>query len=378
LFYALTNYKRYRVIELNHRQRFLGVFQFKEVDRVPDYEMNYWRETIDRWHREGLPLEKKTNRDVEIYFELEGWEGRGESLPIRSGLWPTLPERIIEEKEGRAIVDDGMGGICMRTTETMSPPHHIRYPLKNREDWEKLKSFFDPDTPGRFPLNWDEVAKSYRERDYPLGIRVGSFYGWLRNWMGVEGISIAFYRDPDWIVEIMDTLANLWIKIVRKALHSVKVDYATWWEDMCYNKGPLLSVRHFEEFMVPRYKRVTDVLKEYGVEINILDSDGNITLLVPGWLKSGINCMEPLEARCNDPYELREKFGKKVLFLGGVDKFTLMKGRTAIDKELERLTPLLQEGGYIPMVDHWVPPEVSLARFKYYLKMKREWTGKTE
>ncbi len=362
---------------MNHRERFLRTFEFKDVDRVPDYEFGYWDETIDRWHREGLPLEKKTNRDIELYLRLEGWDCI-EMLPIRTGLWPVLPERIIKEEGDRAIVDDGMGGIYIRTTTSSSVPHYIRHPLKSREDWERLKPFFDPDTPGRFPLNWEEIAKSYRERDYPLGIFVGSLYGWLRNWMGVERISIAFYRDPDWIAEMMDTLVNLWIKIIRRALKYVKVDFAAWWEDMCYNRGPLLSVRLFEEFMVPRYRKVTDVLKEYGVRINILDSDGDISLLVPGWLKAGINCMFPLEARHTNIYRLREEFGNKVLLMGGVNKLALMAGGKAIEKELERLTPLLKEGGYIPMVDHRVPPEVSYQTYLSYLKKKRKWIGRTD
>jgi len=362
---------------LNHRERFLRTFEFKNVDRVPDYEFGYWDETIDRWHREGLPLEKKTNRDIELYLGLEGWDCI-EMLPIRTGLWPVLPERIIKEEGDRAIVDDGMGGIYIRTTTSSSVPHYIRHPLKSREDWERLKPFFDPDTPGRFPLNWEEIAKSYRERDYPLGIFVGSLYGWLRNWMGVERISIAFYRDPDWIAEMMDTLVNLWIKIIRRALKYVKVDFAAWWEDMCYNRGPLLSVRLFEEFMVPRYRKVTDVLKEYGVRINILDCDGDISLLVPGWLKAGINCMFPLEARHTNIYRLREEFGNKVLLMGGINKLALMAGGKAMEKELERLTPLLKEGGYIPMVDHRVPPEVSYQTYLSYLKKKRKWIGRTD
>ena len=74
---------------------------------------------------------------------------------------------------------------------------------------------------------------------------------------------------------MMDTWIDLWIKVIRKALSSVEVDYATWWEDMCYCGGPLLSVRHFEEFMVPRYKRVTVVLKEYGVDAILFPMDGS-------------------------------------------------------------------------------------------------------
>jgi len=357
---------------LKHRERFLRTFQFKDVDRVPNYEFGYWTETIDRWHRDGLPLEKRNDRDIELYLGLEGWDC-GEWLPLRSGFWPPLPGRIIKEEGDRAIVDDGMGGICIRTVSTSSPSQYIRYPLKTREDWEKLKPFFDPETPGRFPLNWDEIVESYKEHDYPLGIRLGSLYGWLRNWMGVKDISIAFYKDPDWIAEMMDTLVNLWIKLIRRALGTVKVDFATWWEDMCYSKGPLLSVRHFEEFMVPRYKKVTDVLKEYGVSINILDCDGDIALLVPGWLKAGINCMFPIEARFTDIYKLRENYGHHVLLMGGVNKLALIAGEKSIDEELKKLNPILKDGGYIPMVDHRVPPEVSYSTYLYYLKKKREW-----
>ncbi len=362
---------------MNRRERFLRALQFKNVDRVPDYEFGYWTETIDRWHREGLPLEKRTDRDVELYLGLEGWDYI-EMLPIRTGLWPPLPSRIIKEEKDRALVDDGMGGIYLTLKDRSTPPRYVRHPLRNRDDWQRLKPHFDPDTPGRFPLNWDEVAESYKEHDYPLGIECGSLYGWLRDWMGVENISIAFYRDPDWIAEIMDTLTDLWITIVRKALQSVRVDFSSWWEDMCYSKGSLLSVRHFEEFMVPRYKRVTDVLKEYGVDLNILDCDGNITQLVPGWLKGGINCMFPVEARHTDIYKLREKFGHKVLLMGGVNKLAVINGEKSIDKELERLTLLLKEGGYIPMVDHRCPPEVSYSNYGYYLRKKRQWIGRTD
>ena len=360
---------------MNLRERFLGTFSFKDVDRVPDYEFGYWTETIDRWHREGLPFEKRSNRDIELYFGLEGFMST-ETLPFKGGLWPPLPERIIKEEGDRATIDDGMGGMYIRPASASSIPHYIRYPIKTRADWEQLKPFFDPGTPGRFPLNWNSIAESYRERDYPLGIKAGSLYGWLRNLMGVETISIAFYKDPDWIAEMMDTLVNLTIKNIRRALSLVKVDFAHWWEDMCYSRGPLLSVRHFEEFMVPRYKKIADVLKEYGVTINILDSDGDVTLLVPGWLKAGINCMFPVEARFTDINELRKAYGHRVLFLGGVDKMPLIAGEKAIDTELKRLTPVLEDGGFIPTLDHFVPPEVSYAMYKYYLKKKRGWIGR--
>jgi len=270
-----------------------------------------------------------------------------------------------------------MGGIYYCTTDTSSPPHYERFPLKTREDWEKIRHFLDPDTPGRIPLNWEEVAERYKNRDYPVGMDLGSLYGWLRDWMGVKGLTIAFYRDPDWVGEMMDTLTELWISIIRRVLPYVDVDFTEWWEDMCYNKGPLLGVSHFEEFMVPRYKKVVKVMEEYGVKIHFLDCDGDISALVPGWIDAGIKGMYPNEARFTDSYELREKYGEKVLLMGSVNKMALIKGGKAIDRELDRLSPLIERGGFIPMVDHRCPPEVSYNTYQYYLRKKRDWIGRT-
>jgi len=362
---------------LNRRERFLRTMQYKDVDRVPDFEFGYWRETIDRWHREGLPLHLNSNAEIEDYFQLEGWDNI-EMLPVRTGLWPPPPQRRLQDLGDSVVIDDGLGGIYVAKKWKSTPPLYKRYPLKSREDWERLRRFFDPDTPGRMPLNWNEVVKSLKDRDYPVGIFVGSLYGWLRNLMGVRGISIAFYKDPDWVAEMMNTLVELWITLIRRALRDVKVDFAAWWEDMCYNHGPLLGVDLFEEFMVPRYRRVTEVLKEYGVKVNVLDCDGKIDALVPGWLKAGINCMLPVEVRCSDPLKLREERSRKLLMIGGVNKFALIKGRKAVEEELERLKPLIEEGGYIPMVDHRVPPEVSLKSYVDYLKAKRKIIGRNE
>ncbi|MCW4040363.1 MAG: uroporphyrinogen decarboxylase family protein [Candidatus Bathyarchaeota archaeon] len=361
---------------MNRQERFSRVFDFHEVDRVPDYEFGYWKETINRWHQEGLPTEKKTHRAIELHLDLEGWESVAK-LPLRSGLWPPLPERILAEGEGRMTIDDGMGGIQLQTIETSSPPHYIRYPLATREAWERLKPFFDPETIGRFPLNWEEITTSYRDSGELVGIEVGSLFGWLRNWMGIRNISVAFYRDPDWIAEMMDTLTNLWIQLIRRALRAVKVHFATWWEDMCYSYGPILSVKFFEEFMVPRYKKVTQVLKDYGVTINILDCDGDISELVPGWLDAGINCMFPCEARYTDIFQLRETYGRKILLMGGVNKIALMAGDAGIDAELKRLSPLLEMGGFIPTVDHRCPPEISYATYLRFLAKKRTWINRS-
>jgi uroporphyrinogen decarboxylase len=55
-----------------------------------------------------------------------------------------------------------------------------------------------------------------------------------------------------------------------------------------------------------------------------------------------------------------------------VDKRELVKGPDAIDAHLRSLAPLIEEGGFIPTVDHTVPPDVSWANFQYYMERKAD------
>jgi uroporphyrinogen decarboxylase len=87
--------------------------------------------------------------------------------------------------------------------------------------------------------------------------------------------------------------------------------------------------------------------------------------------------MFPLEVAAGvDPYAWRREFGKKLLLRGGIAKAPLVQGGAAIDKELERVKPLLAQGGFIPHLDHLVPPDISFAHYMSYLEKKRRLIGK--
>ena len=54
-----------------------------------------------------------------------------------------------------------------------------------------------------------------------------------------------------------------------------------------------------------------------------------------------------------------------------IDKRELAKGRAAIDAEIERRMPLIRDGGFLPMPDHIIPPDISLEDYRYYLNRIR-------
>jgi uroporphyrinogen decarboxylase len=215
-----------------------------------------------------------------------------------------------------------------------------------------------------------------QDRDYPLQIGIGSLFGWLRNWMGFENVAVAAMDDPEWVEEMIEHLCTFIIETIRPAVEQVQFDCGAGWEDMCFNHGCIISPRLFRQWLTPRYKRITDLLRQHGVDIVYTDCDGNINDVVDGWLDGGVNCMFPVEVFAgSDPVELRRRFGRDILLMGGVNKRALAAGPEAIRAEIRRLEPLVAEGGFIPHVDHRVPPDVSYDDYLYYLRLKREAFG---
>lgn len=358
---------------MNTRERFLKTWNYEPVDRVPDFEFGYWYECYDVWHKQGLPENINNDWDTERYFGFEYYSATG----ANSGLFPGFESKILEIKGDHQIVQAGDGVIYEESLTSRSIPKYIKFPIETREDWVRFRDEqLNPDAPGRVPDNLDESLAALADRDYPLGIWCGSLYGMLRNWMGVENISIAIGLDRDWVEEMIEHITQLSLTMISKAVGKVDFDFGMWWEDMCFNHGPLVSPVFFNEVMVPRYKRITSYLADYGVKYHVLDCDGNITQLVPYWLDAGINVMFPLEAAHTDQGALREEYGRDVRFMGGVNKMKLIKGKESIDEEINRLSKLMEDGGFIPHVDHRCPPDVTLENYRYYIKRKREMIGK--
>ena len=347
---------------MDERQRFLRTMRYQEVDRPPFGE-GFWKETLERWRQEGLPEGMAVNEYLGVPFP------KSEGVGVECCLYPPFEEKILEENGDFIIRIDHQGCTRREFKHKTSMPEYLDYPVKSRRDLEELKERLTPDLTERFPSDWEERKKRWLKRDYLLHANGGSFYGVLRNWMGVECISCFLYDERDLISEIMDMIADLNCAILNRVLTEVDVDYVSFWEDMAYKTASLISPQMFRELMLPCYKKVTAVARSKGQDILHVDSDGNIDELIPLWLEGGVNCFSPLERAAGmDPVSLRNKYGREILLFGGVDKRALAKSKNEIDTELARLKGLIKQGGYIPSVDHGVPPDVSFDNYKYYIE----------
>ncbi|HOX38499.1 MAG TPA: uroporphyrinogen decarboxylase family protein [Candidatus Brocadiia bacterium] len=358
------------------RERFRRTMFYQKPDYLPNYEFGYWAETLPLWHEQGLPKEINDEGKAYDYFGIEAHAG----APVNNGSIAGFEHKVLEDTDEYTIYIDGGTGSTAKINKKgyRSIPHFIGFPLKDRKSWEEIKWRFDPDKGERYPKEWDKWAQAQLRRDYPLVIGIGSMLGVPRNFIGFENTALMAYDDPDLLDDIVETMCNCVVKTIERAVKDVEFDAGAGWEDICFNSGPLISPTMFEKLVTPRYRRIADLLNLHGCHILYTDCDGDITPIVPQFLKGGINCMFPVEVNAgSDPVNLRDKFGRELRMMGGVCKRKLAAGPKAIEKELKRIEPVVRDGGFIPHVDHRCPADVTLENYRFYMKLKREMFGCT-
>ncbi len=384
---------------MNAREKFLRTMEFDISVPPPLYEMGWWIGTIRRWYNEGLPKIQGIPEDLPSGESVRGplmggkrkctdpgavvnFDKGSEKLPLEHWIFPEFKPQILQELGDRLVVIDEMGIKKKISRENDSIPEYYEWPVKNRDDWEKFKDQrLNLKTPGRYPENLEEVIETFENRDYPLSIGelpVG-FFGSVRYLMGEVKLFTSYYDDPELVKQIINDLVDFWIELWRPVLSRMEVDWVNMWEDMCYKTGPLVSPQIFREFMLPAYQRFTSFLREMGVKHIIVDTDGNCWELIPLFLEGGATGLFPMEVAAGmNVVEVRKQY-PDLQIMGGIDKRVLISGKKEIDEELETKIPfMLKKGGYIPHVDHHIPPDVPLENFIYYRNQLEEMIDKSQ
>ena len=370
---------------MKDRERFLQTMRFGQPDRIPYWECAFWGETMNRWVAEGMPQSVahpggtdrgSTEESLRNYFGFDRSFGvyfRG-TVSVNIGMLPGFEHKIISDENGIITQQGGDGVISRWAKHGHSTRQFVRFPVENREDFREIKKRFDDATPGRFSAGWKEKALKLQAEGAPICLQVGGYYGFARSLMGLENLSIAFYDQPELVEEIFEHRTEYVSQIIEKVLVEVRPDFAEFWEDMAFKSGSLVSPVLYRKLARQHYQRITDLLQRYGVDIVLLDSDGNVDELIPIWLDGGITCIWPLEVAANtDPVALRRKYGKSLGLIGAIDKRALAKDKKSIEEEVMSKVPfLIETGGFIPTCDHAVPPDVPFENYQYYLALIRK------
>ena len=362
-------------------ERFDACMTYAAADRRPNHELGVWGHTRARWLEEAPEEAAKlcwSWFDHEPAFSLD----RREYIPVNFGFLPPYEPEVLEEDD-ECVVARNAKGIVTRALKVgtvggtrMCMDQYLEFPLSRPEDFPAVKKRLIASAEGRHPPDLDVQVERWRTRDCPLilgrNCAVTGFYWRAREFMGTEALSYAWYDYPELMHEMMEFYADFVIETSRPVLEKIQVEYVCLNEDMSMKGGPLLGPDTYRTFISPHLRRMVDFFRAHGTRYFAVDTDGDPTPLVPLLMDAGVDIIWPIE-RASDisPQQWRKQFGRGLRLWGGVDKRILARGPSAIKAHLREFIPLIEEGGFIPTVDHTVPPDVSWDNFRSYMDAKR-------
>jgi len=372
---------------MNSRERHLAALLFQTPDRVPISIGGGRKSTLETWRKQGLPPGENpvlyAARQVALPLEsLDRRDGMG----VDFRMIPHFEEKVIERRANSQVVQDWKGNICeigleydvsyLRNAIDFVTRNWIKCPVETRADWENMKRRYNPETKARLCERLPQWIAEHKDRTVATGFDWSGPFWQLREWLGAEELCILLADDPGWAEEMVEFWQEFVCQVLERAFRHFVPDCVLINEDMAYKEHSFISPEMCRRFLMPCWQRWVKLCKQAGVKVLEVDSDGYVRQLIPLWIEAGFNCNSPQEvAAGNDLPQYRRQYEKGMAYRGGVDKRKMAAGGAALRAEIERLTPVLRAGGYIPGCDHGIPPDVSWPHYLEFCRLLGQAAG---
>ena len=359
--------------EMSPRERLLTSLRHEEPDRVP-LDLGGLATTIEAVPYDELKKYLGIKKEAKLF--LRDHVDPPEEVLDRFGI-DTRYVRIRPPRNFKVQIDPDNSYLDEWGTRWKKPKSSlywdpVDWPLKDAtiEDLETYR-WPDPHDPGRTE-GLREEAKRLREKteyaviaDTPvLGIfECGSIC--LR---GIERLMMDLILDKPFARALFDKLADVHIELYRQYLDAVGeyIDVIMVTDDLGGENGPLISPELYRELIKPAQKRLWQFIKDNTGAYLFLHSCGSISKFIPDLIEIGVDILNPIQvaAKDMDTRRLKDEFGDKLIFWGGIDTQRILPFGSPEDVESEvkkRIADMAPGGGYVLTAVHniqaGVPPE---------------------
>lgn len=361
------------------RDRIRYLLNRQEPDRIGLWD-GYWEDTVIRWRSEGLPADTTPQALLDFDFDL---------LYMDASL--RLPERLLEDTPEYTVRADKHGFVGKQWKARGGALGYLSHAVNDRADWERLRgqltvdygqtarigpmSYFEPFV--TWPT-WDELNTLYAELRTREKFILLHVYGpleatWRRH--GFEESLMNLALEPALMADMFEAHTDLVIATLDRAQSlGIVPDGLFLVEDLGINTGPMFAPRQYRDLLYPCHRRLGDYLRGAGIAY-FIHTDGDIRVLIPDFIRAGIQVLQPMEAKLGlDVRLLKDEYGRDLCFMGNIDA-TRMDGDPAlIEAEIrDKITAARRGGGYIYHSDHSVPPSVSWERYCWIIECVRHY-----
>ncbi|MCC7445847.1 MAG: hypothetical protein IT324_00450 [Anaerolineae bacterium] len=358
---------------MNAYDRIRAIVAHQEPDRIGLWDA-YWEDTLINWHSQGLTESVSPTDFFDMDFAL---------LFMDASL--RLPDKLIEDTPEYSIREDKHGFVAKQWKNRSGALGYLRHSIRDENDWRQLRHRLTVDygetarigpesyfTPFIVYPTWDALCRQYQAMRASGKYILLHVYGpieatWRR--AGFEETLMNLIQEPAWMAEMMEAHIDLVIGTLEKArTFGIVPDGVFMVDDRGMNTGPLFSPKVHKRLISPLDRRLADYLHAQGITL-FIHSDGDIRPLIPMLIDSGIDVLQPMEAKAGlDVRLLKREYGNDLCFMGNIDA-TIMGGDPAIleDEIRTKITAARANGGYIYHSDHSVPPTVTWDRYQWIM-----------
>lgn len=193
-------------------------------------------------------------------------------------------------------------------------------------------------------------------------VEIGSTWDWAEHFL------MGLLLDPELIHRYLDARLRITLMLLEETL-KLGVDGIHGGYDWASARGPMFSPKHFDTFVFPRLKQITDLCHQYGVPY-VKHTDGNVNKLLDGMIAAGVDGFQAIEPRANmDIAQIKQTHGDKLTLIGNVDCSTVLVDGpvAAVKAQTEQvIRAAAPGGGFILSTSNSVHPGV---KPDYYLAM---------
>ncbi len=321
------------------RERILATLNRQPVDRYP----------VDLW------CTPEVLDDLRKYTSLEDEFAVYNALGLDKIVW------IFPGYEGRFFDPNDSGEITMWGVPTRmvkaglaTYQEYINPPIGDYYDPVQLDSYHSWPDPDKFDYSGAKaLAKRARSWDFAtIGPWISHFeiYCQMR---GLENALMDTLANPDFLDAAIDRIDAIQTVMLERLLLELEddIDIIFISDDMGMQDNLLISLDAWETHFKPRLKNWCDLIHSYGKKV-LYHTDGAVLPIIPGLIECGIDILNPIQHVCPgmDTAPLKEKFGKEIIFHGGIENQRILPMGTAEEVAGETrmcLETLGRDGGYI-------------------------------
>ena len=181
---------------------------------------------------------------------------------------------------------------------------------------------------------------------------------------GLENYMVNIASGEDWIEALNDKVEYFTTGIAEQLVRA-GVDAVWFGEDLGTQVSTLISPDMWRKIFRPRHERIIKKIRAINPDVLvIMHSDGAVAPLLDDFIEMGIDIYNPVQPNVpgSDPRELKDKYGDRICFFGGLDQQRLMPegDMKKIEADMRNRAAILGEkGGYLMAPAHIIQADVA-------------------